>query len=114
MIVSAMPLPTALTFYITFYKLITLGDEDGCGKTESRILRTLEAAMAARKKKGFKKLLNLMDIHSVRVMLIVGVTFYYDSGYVMGMCDIDDAIPFVFFVLPQHVNLASKQSRSEQ
>lgn len=49
MIVSAMPLPTALTFYITFYKLITLGDEDGCGKTESRILRTLEAAMAARK-----------------------------------------------------------------
>ena len=46
MIVSAMPLPTALTFYITFYKL---GDEDGCGKTESRILRTLEAAMAARK-----------------------------------------------------------------
>lgn len=108
-----MPLPTALTFCITFYKLITLGDEDGCGKTESRILRTLEAAMAARKVSS-KKILNLMDIHSVRVMLIVGVTFYYDGGYVMGMCDIDDAIPFVFFVLPQHVNLASKQSRSEQ
>ena len=80
---------------------------------ESRILRTLEAAMAARKVSS-KKILNLMDIHSVRVMLIVGVTFYYDGGYVMGMCDIDDAIPFVFFVLPQHVNLASKQSRSEQ
>lgn len=47
-------------------------------------------------------------------MLIVVVTFYYDGGYAMGMCDIDDAIPFVFSVLPQHVNLASKQSRSEQ
>lgn len=34
-------------------------------------------------------------------MLIVAVTFYYDGGYAMGMCDIDDAIPFVFFVLPR-------------
>ena len=44
------------------------------------------------------KILNFTFSDSgVQVVLIVALfTFYYEGGYAMGMCDIDDAIPFVF------------------
>ena len=47
-------------------------------------------------------------VNSVRVVLIVASRGYYFTGYAMGMCDIDDAIPFVFNETP-HENQATKQ-----